>query len=94
MAKRKPKAAQVGIVRLILIRSGKYEYAEVDLGRSLQLVGRNGLGKTALISVLQYLYIDSQTHMHFGKHSTEESRKFFFPTDASFILFEPPKILK
>lgn len=74
--------------RLILIQSGKYDYAELDLGQSFQLVGVNGLGKTALISTLQYLYIDNQKDMRFGQHSTEDSRRFYFRTDASFILFE------
>jgi hypothetical protein len=74
--------------RLILIQSGKYDYAEIDLSQSFQLVGVNGLGKTALISTLQYLYIDNQKDMRFGQHSTDESRRFYFRTDASFILFE------
>lgn len=74
--------------KLILIQSGKYDYAELDLTQSFQLVGVNGLGKTALISTLQYLYIDNQRDMRFGQHSTDESRKFYFKNDASFILFE------
>jgi len=74
--------------RLILIQSGKYDYAELDLTESFQLVGVNGLGKTALISTLQYLYLDSQRDMRFGQHSTEESRRFYFRGEASFILFE------
>jgi hypothetical protein len=74
--------------RLILIHSGKYDYAEIDLTRPFQLVGVNGLGKTALISTLQYLYLDSQSDMRFGQHGTAESRKFYFRDEASFILFE------
>ncbi|MBK8477270.1 MAG: hypothetical protein IPL39_13520 [Opitutaceae bacterium] len=74
--------------RLILIHSGKYDYAELDLTQSFQLVGANGLGKTALIATLQYLYTDSQRDMRFGTHTTEESRKFYFRTDYSFVLFE------
>lgn len=84
----KHQAPQVGPRRLILIESGKYDYAELDLTRSFQLVGVNGLGKTALIATLQYLYTDNQRDMRFGQHSTEESRKFYFRTDFSFILFE------
>lgn len=74
--------------RLILIQSGKYDYAELDLTRPFQLVGVNGLGKTALISTLQYLYLDSQSDMRFGQHGTAESRKFYFRGESSFILFE------
>ncbi len=74
--------------RLILIQSGKYDYAELDLTQSFQLVGVNGLGKTALISTLQYLYLDNQRDMRFGQHSTDDSRRFYFKGEASFILFE------
>lgn len=74
--------------RLILIRSGKFDYAELDLTRPFQLVGVNGLGKTALISTLQYLYLDSQKDMRFGQHSTDDSRKFYFKSESSFILYE------
>lgn len=83
-----PPRPLAGPRRLILINSGKYEYAEIDLTKSFQLVGANGLGKTALIATLQYLYTDNQRDMRFGKHSPEESRKFYFRTDFSFILFE------
>ena len=85
---RNPPCPLAGPRRLILINSGKYDYAEIDLTKSFQLVGANGLGKTALIATLQYLYTDSQRDMRFGKHSPEESRKFYFRTDFSFILFE------
>jgi hypothetical protein len=78
----------VGPRRLILIQSGKYDYAEIDLTRPFQLVGVNGLGKTALIATLQYLYLDHQRDMRFGQHSTDESRRFYFKSDASFVLFE------
>jgi hypothetical protein len=74
--------------RLILIQSGKYDYAELDLTRPFQLVGVNGLGKTALISTLQYLYLDDQRDMRFGQHTTDESRRFYFKGEASFILYE------
>lgn len=74
--------------RLILIQSGKFDYAELDLTRPFQLVGVNGLGKTALISTLQYLYLDSQKDMRFCQHSTDDSRKFYFKGESSFILYE------
>lgn len=74
--------------RLVLIQSGKFDFAEIDLSRPLQLVGVNGLGKTALISTLQYLYLDDQRAMRFGTHGPEETRRFYFRGEESFILFE------
>lgn len=85
MASKRPFS---GPLRLVLIQSGKYDYAELDLTKPFQLVGHNGLGKTALISTLQYLYIDNQRDMRFGKHSWESSREFYFKGDTSYILFE------
>ncbi len=74
--------------RLILIQSGMFDYAELDLTRPFQLVGVNGLGKTALILTLQYLDLDSQKDMRFCQHSTNDSRKFYFKGESSFILYE------
>lgn len=62
--------------RLILIQSGKYEYAELDLTEPFQLVGVNGLGKTALISTLQYLYLDSQNEMRLGSIPRQKAGSF------------------
>lgn len=79
---------QAGPRRLILINSGKFDYAEIDLTQPFQLVGVNGLGKTALISTLQYLYVDNQRDMRFGQHTTDESRRFYFKGETSLIIYE------
>lgn len=77
-----------GPQRLVLIRSGCYEYAEVELTDSLQIVGPNNTGKTALINTLQFLYIDDQRRMDFGSYTAEQTRAFYFPNQYSYILFE------
>ena len=77
-----------GPQRLILIRSGRYEYAEVELAGALQIVGPNNTGKTTLINTLQYLYLDDRRHMDFGSYSPEQSREFYFPNQYSYILFQ------
>lgn len=76
-----------GPSRLVLLRAGKYDYGEVELVAPLHLVGPNNVGKTSLIAVLQFLYIDDQRHMHFARdlHAT---RKYYFPDQNSYILFE------
>ncbi|RFA27298.1 hypothetical protein CAI21_14750 [Alkalilimnicola ehrlichii] len=76
-----------GPLRLILIHSGVYDYAEIDLWRSGHLVAHNNAGKTSLIATLQFLYIDRQTKWSFSK-SREETRRFYFTTDRSFVIFE------
>jgi hypothetical protein len=74
-------------VKLVMINSGKFGYGEVDLSSPLHLVGQNNVGKTTLISTLQFLYIDNQNQMSFSR-SMDETRKYYFPGTDSYILFE------
>jgi predicted nucleic acid-binding Zn-ribbon protein len=77
----------VGPSRLVLLRSGKYDYGEVELASPLHLVGANNVGKTSLIAVLQFLYLDDQRTMHFSREMAE-TRRYYFPDHNSYILFE------
>src|SRR5438477_8049191 len=77
-----------GPVRIVLIRSGKYDYAEVELDGALQIVGDNNMGKTTLINTLQFLYIDEKNKMNFGSYSLDQTLEYSFPTQYSYILFE------
>lgn len=77
----------VGPSRMVLLHAGKYDYGEVELINPLHLVGPNNIGKTSLIAVLQFLYIDDQRSMHFSREMAE-TRKYYFPDQNSYILFE------
>ncbi len=77
----------VGPARMVLLRAGKYDYGEVELINPLHLVGPNNIGKTSLIAVLQFLYIDDQRRMHFSREMAE-TRKYYFPDQNSYLLFE------
>ncbi|MFN3874854.1 MAG: ATP-binding cassette domain-containing protein, partial [Flavobacteriales bacterium] len=79
---------QLGPSKLIAIRSGSYDYAEIELGSSLQLVGPNNAGKTTLINTLQFLYLDHRNQMVFGDHDMEATREYYFPDHYSYLLFE------
>ncbi|WP_136809623.1 hypothetical protein [Desulfosediminicola flagellatus] len=78
---------RIGPTRLVLIRSGKYEYGEIELLRPLHLIGPNNVGKTSLISTMQFLYIDRQDKMHFSR-DLQQTRKYYFPDPNSYILYE------
>ncbi len=78
----------LGPSKLIAIRSGSYDYAEVDLATSIQLVGPNNAGKTTLINTLQFLYLDNRNQMNFGDHDPEATRQYYFPDQFSYLLFE------
>lgn len=76
-----------GLARLIAIHCGKYDYACVETDSSLHLVGPNNVGKTSLIALLQFLYIDDQRKMHFSR-SLEQTRRYYFPDAYSYVIFE------
>ena len=79
--------ASNGPTRMMLVNCGKYTFADVDLTAPLHLVGPNNVGKTSLIALLQFLYLDDQRHMHFTR-SMSETRNYYFPDPYSYVLFE------
>lgn len=77
-----------GVKRIIFIRAGRYDYAELELGKSAHLVGDNNVGKTSLIEALQFLYIGHFNEMKFGNYKWEDTQRYYFNSDQSYILFE------
>ncbi len=77
-----------GPLKIILIRAGRYDYAEVELSGSVQMVGPNNTGKTTLINTLQFLYVDDLRTMDFGSYSLEQTLGYYFPNQYSYVLFE------
>lgn len=77
----------IGPTRLVVIRSGKYDYGEIDLTAPVHLVGPNNVGKTSLIALLQLLYVDNQNQMSFSR-PLDESKRYYFPDTSSYVLFE------
>ncbi len=77
-----------GPQKLILINSGRYDFAEVETSGSLQIVGQNNTGKTTLINTLQFLYLDDRRHMDFGAYSSDQTRDYYFPNQYSYVLFQ------
>lgn len=74
--------------KIILIHSGRYEYAEVEIAGAVQIVGPNNTGKTTLINTLQFLYLNDIRTMDFGGYKWEQTRAFYFPSEHSYMLFE------
>lgn len=74
--------------KIILIRAGRYDYAEVELSGSIQIVGPNNTGKTTLINTLQFLYVDDLRTMNFGAYTLEQTLAYYFPGPYSYVLFE------
>ena len=64
--------------KLVLIDSGVYPYAEIDLEESVHLSGRNNAGKSSLLNALQFLYIDDIKLMHFPTTNFQGKTKPFY----------------
>ena len=81
------KKLRTGLSKLVMINSGVSEYVEIDTDRATHLAGENGLGKTSILSTLQFLMIDNWKNMKFvmDQPDTEEH---YFPDDRSSIIFE------
>lgn len=77
-----------GPTKIVLINAGTYDYAEVELNGSIQLVGPNNLGKTTLINTLQFLYLDDLRTTNFGSYDLAQTLAYYFPNQYSYVLFE------
>lgn len=80
-------AIRSGPYRIVLLHCGKFDHAEVDLDVPVHLIGPNNVGKTSLIALLQFLYLDDQRQMHFSR-DMNETRAYYFPEKYSYALFE------
>ena len=77
-----------GISRFALLNTAGYSLGLFPLEQPLSVYGANNLGKSASINALQFPILARLSDMSFGKYSNEQSRKFYFATDTSYILVE------
>lgn len=81
-------SSDYGFQQLALLNSAGYERAELPLDESVSLIAPNNTGKTSLINALQYLLIIDKRHLDFGAHDKDKARRFYFPSNSSYILLE------
>ncbi len=79
---------QFGFQHLVLLNSAGYSRAELPLDGAVSLVAPNNTGKTSLINALQFLLIIDRRRMDFGAHDVDKSRRFYFPSNSSYVLLE------
>ncbi|KFX69532.1 chromosome partitioning protein ParA [Pseudomonas taeanensis MS-3] len=77
-----------GIRRFALLNTAGYSLGLFPLEHPLSVYGANNLGKSASINALQFPILARMSDMSFGKYSLEQSRKFYFASDTSYILVE------
>lgn len=77
-----------GIRRFALLNTAGYSLGLFPLEEPLSIYGANNLGKSASINALQFPILARMSDMSFGKYSLEQSRRFYFASDTSYILCE------
>lgn len=77
-----------GIRRFALLNTAGYSLGLFPLEHPLSVYGANNLGKSASINALQFPILARMSDMSFGKYSLEQSRRFYFASDTSYILCE------
>ena len=77
-----------GIRRFALLNTAGYSLGLFPLEQPLSVYGANNLGKSASINALQFPILARMSDMSFGKYSLEQSRRFYFASDTSYILVE------
>jgi len=75
------------LTRMILIRSGKFAFADFDCESPIHLSGGNRNGKTTLINAIQLAICYDLKECSWGGHSIEATKKHHFGQGA-YILFE------
>ena len=83
-----------GIRRFALLNTAGCSLGIFPLENPLSIYGANNLGKSASINALQFPILARLSDMSFGKYSMEQSRRFYFASDTSYILLElmlPPR---
>jgi len=76
------------LLRIGVVNSGMFELLELNMDvPAIHLIGRNNVGKTSLIALLQFLYFHDIGDMWFPK-SNRESLAFYFRREGAYILFE------
>jgi hypothetical protein len=77
-----------GIRHFALLNTAGYSLGLFPLEHPLSVYGANNLGKSASINALQFPILARMSDMSFGKYNLEQSRKFYFASDTSYILVE------
>ena len=74
------------LMRMMMVNSGKKALIDLDFTESLHLHGRNNAGKTTFVNALQFCFTDRYSSMVWDDHSTDETRRHYFP-ESSYICF-------
>ncbi|WP_337878749.1 ATPase [Rheinheimera sp.] len=77
-----------GLTKLALLNTAGYAKCVIPLDDSSSICAPNNTGKSSVINALQFPLINDLRLTEWDGHDLDETRKFYFGTDQSYILLE------
>ena len=77
-----------GLTKLALLNTAGYGKCVLPLNKPVSVCAPNNTGKSSVINALQFPLINDMRLTEWDGHSFEETRKFYFGSDRSYILLE------
>ncbi|WP_105189594.1 ATPase [Pseudoalteromonas sp. T1lg48] len=77
-----------GLSKLALLNTAGYAKCVIPLDKSSSICAPNNTGKSSVINALQFPLINDLRLTEWDGHDLEETRKFYFNSDQSYILLE------
>ncbi|MBG9990488.1 ATPase [Pseudoalteromonas sp. NZS37] len=77
-----------GLSKLALLNTAGYAKCVIPLDKSSSICAPNNTGKSSVINALQFPLINDLRLTEWDGHDLDETRKFYFSSDQSYILLE------
>ncbi|MCF2858623.1 ATPase [Pseudoalteromonas sp. SMS1] len=77
-----------GLSKLALLNTAGYAKCVIPLDKSASICAPNNTGKSSVINALQFPLVNDLRLTEWDGHDLEETRKFYFSSDQSYILLE------
>ncbi len=77
-----------GLTKLALLNTAGYAKCVIPLDNAASICAPNNTGKSSVINALQFPLINDLRLTEWDGHDLDETRKFYFGTDQSYILLE------
>ena len=78
---------QPQLVKMLLVNSGRFDYAIIDVDKSMHFHGEIMHRKTTLVNALQFLLLTPSINGLGWEKTSKDTRKYYFKTN-SYIVFE------
>ena len=75
------------LIKMALIKSAKYDYAEVELDKNNLFIGANGAGKTTLLRAILYFYTANAKALGINSAKKISFLDYYFPFEESYLVY-------